>query len=296
MSNPIDTKIHELAGSVLEWHLEQGIDELSAHAPMDRRVTLRMAAAPEQKPQDPQKVMAQGQLRARLPSAAQPEPARDPQDAPSTKQAVTEALRLTGAAQTLDALRDAIGTFDGLDIKRTATNLVFADGNPRARIMLVGEAPGADEDRLGKPFVGVSGQLLDKILACIGIARTEDDPEKSVYISNILNWRPPGNRTPTPQEMDISKPFIERHIALIQPDILLFCGGVAAQTLLHTTDNISRLRGRFHAYQPRTFTADKAIPALATYHPSYLLRTPSQKAKVWQDMLVLQRRRLERQG
>jgi DNA polymerase len=159
--------------------------------------------------------------------------------------------------------------------------------------MIVGEAPGADEDRIGKPFVGVSGQLLDRILACIGLARTAEDPADAVYISNILNWRPPGNRTPTDAEVDISRPFIERHIALVKPRLLVFAGGVSAKGLLNSTDSISKMRGKWHDYRPATpgIADDGApIPALATYHPAYLLRTPSQKKAVWADMLTVQAR------
>jgi uracil-DNA glycosylase family 4 len=145
--------------------------------------------------------------------------------------------------------------------------------------MLVGEAPGADEDRQGLPFVGVSGQLLDKILACIDLSRTAEDPAKAVYISNILNWRPPGNRTPSDSEVAISLPFIRRHIELVRPKCLILCGGVSAKALLGSGDSISRLRGKFHDVM--------GIPAIATYHPSYLLRTPAQKRAVWADMLML---------
>lgn len=205
-----------------------------------------------------------------------------------------EAIELASSINSLEELSRVIQDFNGLDVKKTATNFVFSDGNPKAKIMLVGEAPGADEDRLGKPFVGVSGQLLDKILACIGLDRHAEVAEDSIYISNILNWRPPGNRTPTPQEMEIAKPFIEKHIALINPDYLIFCGGVAAQTLLHTKDSISRLRGKKHEFSPQTLDLEKPIIAIATYHPAYLLRTPSQKSKVWQDMLFLKKMMLER--
>jgi uracil-DNA glycosylase len=141
--------------------------------------------------------------------------------------------------------------------------------------------------------VGVSGMLLDKILKSIGLARTEEDPEKSVYICNILNWRPPGNRTPSPAEIDISLPFVERQIALVKPRYLILCGGVAAKGLLGSGESISKLRGSFHAYRPITENiANDAheIPAMATYHPSYLLRTPSQKKQVWADMLMLRAR------
>ncbi len=201
-----------------------------------------------------------------------------------------EAARLAQSAQTLDDLRAAIAAFDGITLKKTATNLVFCDGNPAASVMLVGEAPGADEDRMGKPFVGVSGQLLDRMLAFIGLDRTVEDPAQSLYISNILNWRPPGNRTPTAAEIEASLPFIERHIALVRPKVLIFAGTVAAQALLGRTESISKLRGRLQDYMPRTegiATELFKIPALATYHPAYLLRTPSQKRAVWNDLLTL---------
>ncbi len=205
-----------------------------------------------------------------------------------------KALELAKAANTLDELKQAIADFDGISLKKTATNLVFCDGNPKAKIMLVGEAPGADEDRQGKPFVGISGQLLDKILACIGLSRTEEDSDKSVYISNVLNWRPPGNRTPSPAEIEVSLPFIERHIQLVKPEILILCGGVSAKALLGNGDSISRLRKTWHDYTPQN--ADIAenvtpIPAIATYHPAYLLRTPIQKKAAWHDMLTLNAKR-----
>lgn len=209
--------------------------------------------------------------------------------------AYDEAVKLAKNASSLDELAQVISEFDGIALKKTASNMVFCDGNPKADIMIVGEAPGADEDRLGKPFVGVSGQLLDRILKCIDLDRTEENPEKSVYISNILNWRPPGNRTPSPAEIEVSLPFIERHIQLAEPKILVFCGGVAAKSLLDSHLSISRLRRKWHDYVPQTKdigSAAKAIPALATYHPSYLLRTPVQKKMVWEDVLNLQKRHI----
>ncbi len=188
---------------------------------------------------------------------------------------IKEAEAIAYNCNTLEELKSAIQAFDGLSIKKTATQIVFADGTPDAKIMVIGEAPGADEDRQGLPFVGVSGQLLDKIFACIDLNRQE-----SLYITNILNWRPPGNRTPTSEEMDIAKPFIMKHIELVNPDMLVLCGGVAAQTLLDSKESISRLRGEVHDVNGRK--------AIATYHPAFLLRTPLQKKKVWQDMLMLQ--------
>jgi len=208
----------------------------------------------------------------------------------------TEAIKSAASAQTLDALRDAITAFEGLDIKKTATNMVFCDGSPQAPVMLIGEAPGADEDRAGRPFVGASGQLLDNILGCIDMGRSTENPALSVYITNILNWRPPGNRSPAPAEIEINLPFIERHIALVQPKLLILCGSVAAKALLGTEDSTSRLRGKWHDYTPRTAgIADNPtpIPAIATYHPSYLLKTPSQKRAVWQDMLALRDKKRE---
>ena len=207
-----------------------------------------------------------------------------------------KSFEIAKAANTLEDLKQAIADFEGVSLKKTATNLVFSDGNQKAKIMLVGEAPGADEDRQGKPFVGISGQLLDRILSHIGISRTEKDPLKSIYISNILNWRPPGNRTPSPAEIEVSLPFIERHIQLIKPEILIFCGGVAAKGLLGSADSVSKLRKTWHNYLPQnTDIAEniKPIPAIATYHPAYLLRTPVQKKAVWYDILTLNKKRKE---
>lgn len=209
-------------------------------------------------------------------------------------EAYEEAVKLAAGADTLEDLRQVLADFEGIALKKTATNMVFCDGNPKARVMLVGEAPGADEDRQGKPFVGVSGQLLDKILSCIGLDRNEEDPEKSIYISNILNWRPPGNRTPSPAEIEVSLPFIERHIQLMQPKILILCGGVSAKSLLGRGEGISRLRKTWHEYKPQTKGLEqggqKNIPAIATYHPSYLLRSPAQKKLVWADMLEISKK------
>jgi uracil-DNA glycosylase family 4 len=263
----------------LEWHLDNGVDEA-----LDNEPPKRQPAAPviESLPDKPPVAMAAVPVTSAAPLMGR-------------NDARAESEKLAAAANTLDELREAIAAFDGIALKKTATNMVFYDGNPKASIMLVGEAPGADEDRLGKPFVGVSGQLLDKILKCINLDRKEEDAVKAVYISNILNWRPPGNRTPSPAEIDVSLPFIEKHIALIKPKLLILCGGVSAQALLNTEQSVSRLRGKWHDYRPSSaFLKDVApIPAIATYHPAYLLRTPSQKRAVWQDMLTLQSKYLQ---
>lgn len=261
--------------AALQWHLDHGADEPMSETPVNRIVPITSLVERE-RDEEEQASPAIRSLDASRPAA----------DLIGAAQAKVQARTLAAGCHTLEELRAAIHSFDGLSIRKTATNMVFSDGNPAAHVMLVGEAPGADEDRQGKPFVGVSGQLLDKILAAIGLSRTAQQPEKSVYISNVLNWRPPGNRTPSPAEIDISSAFIERHIALVRPRCLILCGGVAAKALLGGADSITKLRGRFHDLT----IEDQSIPAIATYHPAYLLRTPAQKAKVWADMLLLRQK------
>jgi DNA polymerase len=186
------------------------------------------------------------------------------------------ARELARAAATLDELRDAMASFEGCNLRFTAKNLVFADGNPQADLMLVGEAPGRDEDIQGLPFVGRSGQLLDRMLAAIGLDRN------SAYIANVIPWRPPGNRTPTPHETEICRPFIERQIELVNPKVLVNLGGPSAKTLLNTTEGILRLRGNWRVH---TTASGTAIPAMPTLHPAYLLRTPAHKRLAWRDLL-----------
>jgi DNA polymerase len=196
----------------------------------------------------------------------------------TAEQALASARELAARATTLDALREALASYDGCALKQTATNLVFADGALEARVMIVGEAPGADEDRQGKPFVGVSGQLLDRMLSWIGFSRADN-----VYISNILFWRPPGNRTPTAAEVAACLPFVERHIALKQPDYLILSGGSSAKTLLGKTEGVLKLRGRWFSYQNPEMPTP--VPALVTLHPAYLLRQPAAKRQAWRDLL-----------
>ncbi len=211
--------------------------------------------------------------------AVAPAPLPAPRLAVAGPPAVANAAALAAAATTLEGLRAAIAGFAGSPLRETATNLVFADGNPDAGLMFVGEAPGADEDRLGRPFVGASGQFLDRMLASIGLERTRD-----FCISNILPWRPPGNRTPTDAEMMLFLPFIHRHIALVRPRRLVLLGGVAAKALLGAKEGITRLRGRWHSVAIEGLAP---IPALATLHPAYLLRTPLAKREAWSDLLML---------
>jgi DNA polymerase len=185
------------------------------------------------------------------------------------------------AATTLAELEAAIASFDGCALRKTATHTVFADGTPHAPVMVIGEAPGADEDRLGKPFVGRSGQLLDRMLATIGLDRLSN-----VYITNILFWRPPGNRKPTEAEIALCLPFVWRHIALGKPRIVLLSGGTATSAMLGRAEGITKLRGRW--FDLAVPGLDSPVPALTTYHPSFLLRTPARKSETWRDFLELQ--------
>ncbi|MEK9661651.1 MAG: uracil-DNA glycosylase, partial [Alphaproteobacteria bacterium] len=175
----------------------------------------------------------------------------------------------------------ALEAFDGCALKKTATNLVFGAGVENAAVMFVGEAPGRDEDREGLPFVGASGRLLDEMVRHIGL-----DRETNFYVSNILPWRPPGNRNPTDAEIAVCLPFIERHIQIVGPKVIVFLGGTAAKTLLGRTEGITRLRGRWYEYVPQSLAAAPPIPAMATLHPAYLLRQPAQKRNAWRDLLA----------
>jgi len=252
--------------AALTWQIGAGADEAIGNAPINR-------LAPSRRPTPVPAATAPAA--AAVPVKAGPAPALVSNDA-----ALASARTLATGAGTLEALRAALGVFDGCPLKQTAMNLVFADGNPLAKLMVIGEGPGAEEDRQGLPFVGVSGQLLDRMLACIGLDRTK------VYITNVLFWRPPGNRTPTPSEIAACLPFVERHIELIDPDYLLLVGGISAKTLLGRSEGILKLRGRWAHYQHVGLA--RPIPALASLHPAYLLRQPAQKRLAWRDLLALQ--------
>lgn len=205
-------------------------------------------------------------------------PARPTPAAPDD--ALMTARTLAKSAPDLETLERLLGEFDGCTLKATASRLVFADGTPGARVMIVGEAPGRDEDEIGRPFVGRAGQLLDKMLRAIGLDRS------TVYIANIVPWRPPGNRTPTPQEIAICLPFIHRQIELAKPDVIVTMGAPATQNLTGQKDGILRLRGRWFNVE----AGGRKIPTLATLHPAYLLRQPSQKALSWRDLRSLKSR------
>lgn len=189
----------------------------------------------------------------------------------------SETRRLAAAAPTLDALRATMDAYDGCVLKKRATQLVFADGNPEAGIMLVGEGPGEQEDLIGKPFVGRAGQLLDRMLAAIGLDRT------GVYIANMVPWRPPGNRDPSPEELALCMPFLHRQVELVAPRLLVTLGNVPTKSLFATTQGITRMRGQWRDIR----VGNHEVRALATLHPAYLLRTPGAKALAWQDMLAL---------
>jgi uracil-DNA glycosylase family 4 len=195
---------------------------------------------------------------------------------------VAQARSIANQCQTLAQLRQALEDFDGLSIKKTANNTVFADGNPNADVMAIGEAPGANEDEEGIPFCGMSGKLLDQILLSIDLSR-----EKNLYITNSLFWRPPGNRKPTDEENAVCLPFVEKHIALIKPKLILLVGSTSASALLKSNETISRLRTKFYQYTNEYLEAP--IPVAVIFHPSYLLRQPLQKKTVWFDLLKIKK-------
>ncbi len=198
----------------------------------------------------------------------------------SSASASKNARELCAKAQNLQELRNIMLQFEGCNLKNTAASTVFGDGAENAQVMLVGEAPGADEDRIGKPFVGRCGKLLDKMLKAIQLERTQ------CYITNVLPWRPPGNRTPTDDEIAVCLPFLKRQIELIRPDFILLLGGISLKSVMDTADSISRTRGKWLEYS----VPSKNICVLATYHPSYLLRSTAQKSKVWADLLRLKKK------
>ncbi len=270
--------------ALLDFHVAAGVDLALDETPHDR---FAEAAAPPPRRELPP--LADEPMRPIV--GARPVP--DGQDrSPTTparplaraataapEEVAIDARRLAATAASLTELEAIVAAFDGCALKASATRIAFADGTPGARVMLVGEAPGAEEDRIGRPFVGRAGQLLDRMLASIGLDRDQ------VYIANVVPWRPPGNRTPTPQEIAICRPFIERQIELAAPEILVTIGAPATQNLLGLKDTMLRARGRWTMYQAGTRT----IRALPMLHPAYLLRQPLQKRHAWRDLRTLRR-------
>jgi DNA polymerase len=267
----------------LDWGVDEGLSDL----PVDRFADPPPASPPSLPAAAPPPAPA---ARLRGSTALAPPATVPPATLPVTtaaprglaRPAASQAAALAAACTTPAALRAAIAGFEGCALRDTATNLVFADGNPDARIMLVGEAPGAEEDRAGLPFVGASGQLLDRMLASIGLDRTK------VLITNILPWRPPGNRTPSETEIAVCLPFVLRHIALVAPEVVLLLGATAVRAITGNTQGIRRLRGQWQSLALPGL--DRPIPCLPTYHPAYLLRTPLAKREAWSDLLELQTR------
>jgi DNA polymerase len=259
--------------SVLRWLIDAGADEAIAETPANRFAPLETAARPVR--------------------IATPPPAAAPSPAPPVRHGTTakaaEAVSLgtaPGAARALAAsctnlveLRCALENFDGCELKRLATKTVFADGNPESGIMFIGEAPGRDEDLQGLPFVGRAGKLLDRMLAAIDLDRTK------VYITNVLPWRPPQNRDPSPEEAAICLPFLRRHIELKRPELLVLLGAVSARHVIGASDGIMRIRGKWDVYQMVTPEETRSIPVMPTLHPAFLLRQPAAKRLAWRDLL-----------
>lgn len=254
--------------AALRLQIEWGADEALEDAPVDRLIVRKMANAP-------------GQVAPVVASAVMPPPPRAQVKPQAAVIVIQRAEALAQAANTLDELRAALEGFDGCPLSATATKLVFADGNPNSGLMLVGEGPGADEDRRGLPFVGLSGLLLNRMLASIGVDRTQ------CTITNLIPWRPPGNRNPTDSEIAVCLPFLLRHIALVKPRRLVLLGALAAKAVLGTSTGITRLRGRW--VEAEIPGMQFRVPTLPMLHPAYLLRNPGAKRDAWADMLALRK-------
>ena len=253
----------------LRWHIEMGVDELIDDQPIDRYAAAAIPRAAVAVPS---------------PSAnsqpARPAASASPGQPLAPSEGARDAIAIARDANSIEDLRERLETFEGCALKFTATNTVFADGDPASDIMFIGEAPGVDEDRQGLPFVGASGQLLNRMLSALGRERT------SIYISNILFWRPPGNRSPTAAETAACLPFVQRHIELARPKVLVFLGGSSAKTMLDRTEGIMRLRGKWFDYMSEELGTP--IPAMPTFHRAFLLRQSAQKREAWRDFLAIQ--------
>ena len=283
------TEDRRAALELLRWYVEMGADEAIGEEPVNRFAP-RPAASNAAASRNPQHAVSTA-MPASLPDGSAPPAAErravvaaTPPVAfvESAAEAAQSARVLAASADSLAALEAAIVDFEGCALKRTATNTVIADGNPAAPVMIIGEAPGADEDRIGRPFVGRAGQLLDRMLAAIGLDRS------GVLVTNVIYWRPPGNRTPTADEIAACLPFVLRHIALVRPKILVLGGGTAARALLPPGPGITRLRG--HWFDLAIPGLDDPVPTLPMFHPSFLLRAPERKREAWRDLLALRAR------
>ena len=262
--------------SLLKWYVDQGYDETIGEEAVDRFAIVAQAPAPAAAAMAPS---APTPFRPATASPAAAPRAPVPLESP---QVVEDARTLAAGCNTIEELEAAIRAFEGCALKRTAKNTVFADGLPSAPVMIVGEAPGADEDRLGKPFVGVSGQLMDRMMEAIGLKRGE-----GFYITNILFWRPPGNRTPTLAEQGMCLAFTRRHIELARPKLVVLAGATSAKAVLDTAEGITRLRGKWTSVRLDDGTE---IPTMPTFHPAYLLRSPASKRQSWIDLLAIDKK------
>lgn len=270
------------ADGVLRFYLESGVDECIGEQPVDRYALPSADATPTSAPSPAATEGPPTMAAEPATPRAQAGPPREPM---AGEGAVRGAVALARKATSLDDVRAALAAFDGCPLSKTATNLVFGDGNPEARLVFIGEAPGAEEDRRGLPFVGPSGRLLDRMLGSIGLDRTQ------VFISNTVFWRPPGNRSPTTGEIATYMPFLERMLELIDPQVLVAVGGPAATALLGLGEGVGKLRGRWFPYQ--TPRMPRPVQATAIFHPAYLLRTPGQKRMAWRDLLAIQEKLAE---
>jgi uracil-DNA glycosylase family 4 len=256
--------------ATLAWLVEAGADEAISEMPVNRLV----AKAPA-----PVTLLTPAPVRPAVPAAAPQATSKVVTASPSLgSDPIGDAMTAAAAATNLEDLNAAMEAFEGSALKRAATNTVFADGTPSGRVMFIGEAPGRDEDRLGKPFVGRAGQLLDKMLASIGL-----DRGRNCYITNVINWRPPENRDPSPEEAAICLPFLRRHIELANPGVIVLLGAVAARHVMGITDGIMKTRGRWLEYR----VGDAMVPVMPTLHPAYLLRQPAHKKLAWRDLQAL---------
>ncbi|MEM9591936.1 MAG: uracil-DNA glycosylase [Pseudomonadota bacterium] len=262
------------ASDLLAWYAAMGADEAIGDSPVDR------FAASAAKPTSIEPAAARPVAEARVPSQTPPKSLPKAKRQAASAPLTSEPAPVLDGIETLADLEKAVAAFEGCPLKRTAKTTCFARGSAQAKVMMIGEAPGRDEDLQGKPFVGRAGKLLDKMLAAIGLDET------SVYITNTIYWRPPGNRTPTPQEIASCAPFLARQIELLDPDVIVLLGGAAAKSMLETTEGIMRLRGKWKLYRAK----GRDIPALATLHPAYLLRSPEAKRQAWRDLLMLKER------
>ncbi len=246
--------------ALLDWHLELGADEAIGEAPVNRYALEAPAPKPAVKPEAaPQAVV--------------------PVQAPPI---AFDSTPIARACESLSALQAAVEAFEHCPLKQGARNTVFCDGHPSARVMIIGEAPGREEDRAGKPFIGRAGQLLDKMFAAIGLSRHEEAADAALYITNVLPWRPPQNRDPLPEEIALMKPFLLRHIELAAPDFIITMGNPSTKTLRETTLGITKMRGQWGEVL--------GIPSVPLFHPAYLLRSPEKKREAWQDLLSLKAR------